>query len=185
MTSEKEYVSLRNEILLWQNRRFLMLSATIVIITAIFGLNKGTGNSIPAHLISAILLLFLSGACLLTAYCGRSSAILGAFIQVFYENKNPDLKWERMNSKFPRKWYEMNLNAMIAIIYLIFGVSSIYIPFYMYGSGNDVYEYFKNRIVIIFAAIFFGTFIHLLKSQYFREDYVSIWEAVEAEQLKG
>src|SRR5947208_2340161 len=95
-----EYETLRAEILKWQDRRFDLLKISIGLITGLLGLKlvveyPSKGDIWP--LVSSVLLLYLSGANLLTWYAGVANSKLAAYIKVFHESdvgSAPAYRWE-------------------------------------------------------------------------------------------
>ena len=71
-----EYDSLRKEIYEWQNRRFSILAVSGGFVAAILGLKIVEESKQPQTwpVVSALLLLFLSAACLLTWYTRRATS---------------------------------------------------------------------------------------------------------------
>src|SRR5438128_2562329 len=83
---EKEYPALRQEIVNWQNYRFVLLSASIALMSGVIGFGlKSQDTSQWWFVSSALLLIYLALAASLTCYAGRGNAKLGAYLSVFYE----------------------------------------------------------------------------------------------------
>ena len=82
-----EYESLRQEIHAWQNRRFIILTASITLVSAVLGLDavQKTTVSVEWPLITSLLWFFLGSTTALTWYAGRANAKIAAYLIVFHE----------------------------------------------------------------------------------------------------
>lgn len=99
MKLNNEYDSLRQEILNWQDKRFTMVSGSIILVTAILGIIVKNNTSISGEILSSVLLAFLTCVCLLTWYFGTSNSRLGAYIEVFYEKDTPEKNMSNIGKK--------------------------------------------------------------------------------------
>lgn len=136
MTSE--YETLRTEIKDWQDRRFTILTASIGIVTAVLGIKIFDQ---PARLdlwpwISALLLLLLSSACVLTWYAARANAKIAAYIMVFHEDPSSG-GWEsRLHQLKTTGLDRLNLNRLIICIYFLLGVVSVLLPAFQHPPNS-------------------------------------------------
>ena len=176
----KEYECLRQEILQWQQRRFFLLSSSIVVVTAVFGLGKGGQSLIPSDFMASILIIFLSVACYITAYCGRSSARMGAFIQVYYEEDTREYCWETENSKFSDKYSDkFNLNSNLSVIYVVLGFAALIAPAFLFKMPVKLTDYIVSPL--LFLSAFIPAVLYLSGSQGIRRKYVEYWKEIKTE----
>ena len=123
-----EYESLRQEILAWQNRRFMILTASITLVSAILGLDAVQEINVEVEwpVITSLLWFFLGSTTALTWYGGRANAKIAAYLLVFHEKEGgwesrlKDLKISKLD------WF--NLNRMVFLIYVGLGILSLVIP---------------------------------------------------------
>ena len=186
---DKEYESLRQEIMYWQQRRFLILSASIVVVTAVFSLSKGEQSVVPASIVSTILLSFLSVMCFVTAYCGNSCSKIGSYLQVFHEESAGDLNWETANYKFSciskdsketgsEKFSNFNLNSNLSAIYLVLGFASLVVPYHLFKSSTNYISHVAEPGTSISLVIFIIGLIYLYRSQSVKIKFISKWKDV-------
>ena len=143
MKGEYEYASLRTEIFYWQNFRFVLLAASITLLSGIIGF--GVKNPDQSQLwvnSSCMLLLFLTAAVILSWYAGRGNAKIGAYLIVFYEDpveKNPQQYqgWEDRQGRFlenmnlPQRAFDwLKLSHLLGAIYLLLGTISVVLPWF-------------------------------------------------------
>ena len=122
----QEYDTLRQEALLWQTRRFTVVSASLVLTGAVLGWAHGTQEFRQAASLSCFLLVFLSTAIYLSPYCGIASAKIGAYIQVFHETRDTSCRWQTRNLRLP---HHAALAPSLAILYLALGLIICASPF--------------------------------------------------------
>lgn len=183
MGVENEYESLRQEALNWQQNRIKLVSLSIVLITATLGLVSKLGQDFPCprEILSSILLAFIICVCLLTWYYGKSTARLGTYIEVFHEKKSDEYHWHIRNSKFleKRKMPKiLSLNACLALIYLVLGLASVFIPL-GFDFNLQYYEIFYSLV-----AIYIVVLILLFGFSYSRKTYKAVWEGIRLDEEK-
>jgi O-antigen/teichoic acid export membrane protein len=168
---------LRAEIKDWQDRRFTILTASIGLVTAVLGFKlfdqPATAEMWPW--VSALLLLLLSSACILTWYAGRANAKIAAYLIVFHErpSQSSDGGWEsRLHHLKESGLDRLNLNRLLIIIYLVLGLVSVIFPALRHSPAGS------GLIVVIGAVFLFlsSLFFLFLKSP--KERYIKLWEEV-------
>lgn len=180
---DKEYESLREEILNWQEKRFTLASASIVLITTALGFISEGKNTWPWEVSTSIILVFLLCVCLLTWYLGTSNARLGAYIEVFYETEDQPYRWHRRNRLFKDDFFLykiLHFNSCLALIYLVLGISAIVVPL-KFGLPIDR-KFLYLLIPLIF--LFFTMIVLLIGFSYPRKRYVAYWQKVKEMESK-
>jgi len=176
---DKEYECLHEEILNWQDKRFTLVSASIILVTTALGLVSEGKNTWPWEIVSSIILAFLFCVCLLTWYFGTSNARLGAYIEVFYETADqPYYRWHTRNRAFKHEillYRFLSFNSCLALIYLVLGVSSIVIPSKFQFPTNSNFLYLLLTLFLLFLV----TIVLLIGFSYPRKRYVSYWQKVK------
>ena len=126
-----EFQAVRSEMLKWQDRRFDLLKHSTGVVTGLLGFKLIVEKSGLADttapvwpLISAILLLYLSAANLLTWYAGVANAKLGMYLKVFHDDQ-----WESRLALLKEKGLDpQHLNRWIVVVYLVLGLVSVILP---------------------------------------------------------
>lgn len=183
----KEYEALRAEMLKWQDRRFDLMKMSIGLITALLGLKLVVDH--PAtemiwSLVSSVLLLFLSGANLLTWYAGVANSKLAAYIKVFHETTADDgsnYRWEGRLQRLKQKGlYPQNLNIWTTVIYIALAVLSVAVPsatanYSFSGIGACTFLPLSGVLFLISAFV-------VLRFSYPRERYEVHWKEIQKEE---
>lgn len=183
MKFDKEYETLKQEILLWQEKRFTIVSGSILLVTAALGWIAKDPASWSWEIISIILISFLFCASFLTWFFGISNSRLGAYLEVFYEEGNSVYRWHIRNRKFKddKKIYRyLNLNSSLALIYIVLGIISIVLPSRM-NFDND------SRFIIVLIAVtilFIFSLALLIGFSHPKRHYVNYWRKLKKEELE-
>ena len=112
---ELEYQALRQEIMQWQDRRFIVIGTTIAFVSALVGAIATKPGSCSWALATSLLLAFLSAAVCLIRQFARFNSTIGAYLEVFHGSP-----WERRIKEFRRRssiYFE--LNPFVAVIFLL------------------------------------------------------------------
>ena len=177
-----EYAALRAEILAWQNRRFVVLTISVSLVTGILGLDAVTQERslLDWGFISAILLFFLGSCATLTWYARRSNAVIAAYIMVFHEAEAEG--WEKRHNEIKKKikllgLFDLNLNLVILLIYIVLSIVSILIPWAVrgYKSASAV-----AVILLSISAIWLLFNLYLLLRYSSRDYFVNEWETLDS-----
>ena len=181
--------SLRAEMLKWQDRRFDLLKHSTGVVTGLLGFSllfeKGGNSSVSVWpLVSAMLLLYLSGANLLTWYSGIANTKLGAYLKVFHEEQATEgatSRWEGRLAILKKKHLDPhNLNLWITVIYMVLGLVSIVLPYA--ATHFTAPECSWLIVLLVCAAPFMGTLILVAKFSYPRDRFVSYWQIVKRDE---
>jgi hypothetical protein len=202
----EEYASLRDELLQWQEYRFLLLGFMMALVGAMLGFDLKDIRQFW-FVLSAVGLLLLAIAGFVSWYAGDGNTKLAAYICVFYEDptsKTDDrpawetrltrynkLKKEGAFSKGPIEWGgQMNLNRWIALAYLFLGLIVAAVPWISaeYHSQNvaeqaSVYPVTAAQLVLIWVA--FVMFVIALLALFFsgsKERYICDWRRVREDE---
>lgn len=95
---EKEYDTLRQEIMNWQSRRFSVVTGSLVIVIAILGWAVTAPDKWSWTVVSSILFAMLSIAAYMTWLVGRLITRIGTYLEVFHET-DCDIGWEKRQRK--------------------------------------------------------------------------------------
>lgn len=121
MTSE--YELLRNEIIAWQERRFTVLTGSITLVVVLVGfVLSDRSNRWSSQQAVTLVLSILGCSALLTWYAGWGNAIMGSFLEVFYEGEGGGFYWQKARSLLNERrlfFKYFNLNALFSLIYLV------------------------------------------------------------------
>jgi hypothetical protein len=139
---------------------------------------------------SGLLLLFLTGAVLLSWYAGRGNAKISAYLTVFHEKKldnNQTLRegWEDRLGRFSEKlkcFDKLTLSHWLGAIYFLLGGVSVVLPWL---AGAQHFPPSKDYFVHagIPAAVFLFVLILLVCSSP-RTSYIKRWEDVETDEKR-
>lgn len=124
---KEEYPTLRTEILYWQNFRFVLLGASVALVSGIIGFGLKSPDTSDLWMSSSVLLLiFLSCAAALSCYAARGNTKIGTYLKVFHEAKSDEKTgWEGLRSEFAKGlgWYDrLNLSHWLTLAYLVLGI---------------------------------------------------------------
>lgn len=172
----EEYQALRQEILEWQTRRFTIVSGAIVVVTAVLGWITQNPDEWPWAIASTVLLAPLACACYLTWLFGSFNARLGTYLEVFHESKEGRRGWEERNREFRAGLEILNLNAALALVYLVLGGVSFSVPLAVANGSTSGFQY---AVFALAAAVFVSTILLATLRSYPRGDYVSKWKAIK------
>jgi hypothetical protein len=171
-----EYEALYAEIKDWQDRRFTVLTAAIGLVTAILGLKIFDQ---PARIelwpwISALLLLLLSSACILTWYAGRANAKLAAYLICFHERPSPSGDgWQsRLHRLKQSRMDRLNLNRIVVCIYSPLAAVSVILPVMQQPPSPFGWVVLSVAIVIFLCSLL------LLVLRTPKDHYVDLWDAL-------
>ena len=183
---KEEYASLRQEVLEWQSRRFLLVSTSITLVTGIIGIGLGVLKDLWI-IASSLLLLFLTCAVILSWYAGRANAKISAYLVVFHDSSGSDNKtggWESrlMRLKKKPKVDFFTLNHCLTAIYTVLGIVSVLIPWLV--AGKPAFS-FEQISLIFIAVLFICSLILQWKFSYPREGYAKHWLDVKEEEQKN
>lgn len=179
---QEEYVSLRDEIMKWQDRRIFVsqLSMTLVIAYTGFLISKDTNEiNLSSQILSILTLSILS----VTMHVVRLFELFGlkaaAFTAVFHKSI-----WEKNTTRisFSDGILKFGYNKSMAVAYLIIAFSSVIILFRKFPCPLYTYE----TIVFILSTVLFAiTFLRLFlfNTHNKKEELIKLWRNIRNEQL--
>lgn len=113
--AEQEYGALRDEIMRWQERRFIVIGATIPLASAVAGIIATKPTACSWATASALLLAFLAASMCLLRQFARFNSVIGSYLEVFHANP-----WERRMREFRKGSSRyLELNTFIAVLFLL------------------------------------------------------------------
>lgn len=171
---EKSYESLRNELLQWQNRRYIIFSSTLIFIAALLGWFISSDKDWNFYTASILPLLLIVGASFLTRNSTVYSVKIGTYFMVFYNDT-----WEISQGLFNKRANIIQTNQYFAVFYLFTSILSNVILFYETKVENLM------QPICIFIAAWLFTLLAIyyvgIKS-YPREKYLDIWREIKESQ---
>lgn len=178
----EEYQALRQEILEWQTRRFTIVSGAILVVTAVLGWITQSPNEWPWPVASALLLAPLACASYLTWLFGTFNARLGTYLEVFHESKEGRKGWEERNKAFRAGSEMLNLNAALALVYLVLGGVSLFVPIAVAEGDTTGFQYV---VLALAAAAFVSAILYVALRSYPRDAYVVKWKSIRENERSG
>jgi FtsH-binding integral membrane protein len=146
---DKEYDSLRKEIIEWQTRRFTVASGSIVAVVAVLGWAINSPSRWSWTIVSSLLLSVIAIACYLIWLFGLFNTRISTYIEVFHETDPIGIGWERRH-RVPRRHFVSSRGAFT----LLFGgvaFLSILIPIIVCQPASSI----KGKVLFGTALIFF------------------------------
>ncbi len=101
---EKEYDTLRQEIMHWQSRGFSVVTGSLVVVIAILGWAINSPDKWSWTIVSSILLAILSIAGFMTWLIGLLKSRISTYLEVFHEADSAELGWERRHREPKRSF---------------------------------------------------------------------------------
>jgi hypothetical protein len=175
----------------WQDRRFDLLKHSTSVVTGLLGFKliaerSGIAESTASvwPLISAVLLLYLSAANLLTWYAGIANSKLAAYIKVFHKGSGDESdspRWESRLAILKKKGLDpQSLNLWITVVYLVLGLVSIALPF---ASSGFATPYISWLIALLVCSVpFVATLVPVAWFSYPRQRYEANWLQVQRDE---
>ena len=185
-----EYEALRSEMLKWQDRRFDLLKLSISVVTGLLGFklivekfDASSSGGTLWPLISAVLLLYLAGANLLTWYAGVANSKPAAYVKIFHEAKEltpHPMRWEgRLQWLISNGLNPHSLNCWIAVVYVVLGVVSVVLP---YAAADFAPPGAWLYGLVICAVPFLITVVLVAGYSYPRDDFEKHWRKLQEEE---
>ena len=120
---EKEYDTLRQEIMHWQSRGFSLVTGSLIIVIAILGWAINAPDKWSWTIVSSILLSMLSIAGYMTWLIGLLKSRISTYLEVFHEADSDEIGWERRH-RAPRRNF-LSSKGAYATMFLGVGVISV------------------------------------------------------------
>lgn len=187
---KEEYASIRDEILQWQEYRFLILGATTALIAGVLAFEL---KDISEHWvgISAMLILFVALAEFVSWYAGDDNVKAAAYLVVFYEEERTAPKegrgWEsrlrraKENKRFGKHRLVLTLNQWLAVVYLLFGGASMLLPWHAALSRNAELPPLEIGILVSCGLVWVAGLYYLLRPSP-RDSYEKAWRKLRQEE---
>ncbi|HEX8173989.1 MAG TPA: hypothetical protein VF543_02600 [Pyrinomonadaceae bacterium] len=118
---EKEYDTLRQEIMHWQSRRFSVVTGSLIIVIAILGWAVNAPDKWSWAVVSSILFAMLSIAGYMTWLIGLLISRISTYLEVFHEDHSENIGWERRH-RIPKRNF---ISSKGAYATMFFGVGII------------------------------------------------------------
>lgn len=176
---KEEYEALRAEMLAWQNRRFIVVTASISLVVGILGLEGVTEatSRVDWELVSSLLIFLLGSAEALTWYGGQAPAKIAAYIIVYHEAQAPG--WEtRLKNLKGERLDRFSLNRMLTLIYAGLGILSLLIPWA--ARKEPIFDFVHLwHLVPTFCWFVFGLYLLVLPLP--RERFEHLWNKMKSQ----
>jgi len=121
-----EYEKLRDEIVVWQERRFTVFTGTITLLFVFVSYVLSNEKQWSWANALSVEFLVVACACLFSWFGGWANSIAGAYISVVHEN-DPDARWENVAERLRARMSIasiVNMNSVLAVIYVLFLAAS-------------------------------------------------------------
>jgi len=174
MDIDKEYETLRSEILQWQSRRFTVATITVGFITALEGCVITNSKQWSWDVASLFVVLLLSNAAYLTRLFSRFNTFIGAYLDVFHGSL-----WNKRQRKFKEDVKHFNLNHALSLLYMSILIISLCINFAVCDKKPSAF--LVSLFVIIFLVLAFLLWQLVFKS-YPWIDYLEKWTVVKDQE---
>jgi len=184
----EEFQALRQEILINQKARLTILMGSVAFVGAVLSCLVSSKIICKWQLPSSLLLVLIGCVSLICFHWGRSSARIGAYIEVFLENPDSGLGWEKRRRNFLDVSALGDLNKILGLIFFILALLSIIIPSQIIKVEKTNATTFSNKEKIIITIVILFTLasiINLVFRSYPRQKYVEIWKKLKIEEESG
>lgn len=177
----EEYVSLRDEVMKWQDRRIAISQIAMTLVVAYTGymVSKDSNEiSLSWQVVSILPLSILSVTMHITRLFDLFTLKAAAYIAVFYESA-----WEKHTTRisFSNGILKIGYNKSMAIIYFIIAFSSIVVFFQRFPNSFFSKETILFIVfVILFLFLFFTLFAFNTKKE--KGDLIKEWTDIKSER---
>jgi len=120
---EKEYETLRKEIMQWQAQRFALATGSLVVVFAILGWAVNASDKWSWPLLSSVILALLTLVAYLSWLMGLFMSRISTYLEVFHELGSTNLGWERRHRVPHRNFFSSK--GAYAALYFVLGAVSI------------------------------------------------------------
>jgi hypothetical protein len=176
---EKEYDTLRQEIMHWQSRRFSVVTGSLIIVTAILGWAVNAPDKWSWTVVSSILFAMLSIAGYMTWLIGLLCSRISTYLEVFHEHDSVDLGWERRHRKPKRNF--ISSKGAYATTFFGVGVISLAVALTVckaHPTPPSIILFF------LFTASFLSTVIVLAFGKRPWDKYIKQWQEIKAQEMQ-
>jgi hypothetical protein len=177
---EKEYDTLRQEIMHWQARRFSVVTGSLIIVIAILGWAVNAPDKWSWTVVSSILLAMLSIAGYMTWLIGLLCSRISTYLEVFHENDSTDMGWERRHRKPKRNF--ISSKGAYATMFFGVGIISLAVSF-------TVCRAHPTTPSIILCSLFGASFLSMVIVLAFGkrpwDKYIKQWQEIKAQEIRS
>jgi hypothetical protein len=179
LVKEKEYDTLRQEILQWQSRRFTLVTGSLLVVVAILGWAVNAPEKWSWTVVSSILFAMLSIAGYMTWLVGLLCSRIGTYLEVFHENDSAEIGWERRHRG--RKGNFVSSKGAYATMYFGVGIISLAVSLTICKAPPT-----KRSIILfsLFTASFLSTVIILAFGKRPSNRYIMQWQEIKAQETQ-
>jgi MFS family permease len=121
---EKEYETLRKEIMQWQAHRFALASGSLIVVFAILGWAVNASDKWSWPLLSSVILALLILIIYLSWLMGLFMSRISTYLEVFHELGSTELGWERRH-RVPHRNFLSSKGAYAAMYFVLAAVSVV------------------------------------------------------------
>jgi hypothetical protein len=174
---EKEYETLRKEILQWQNQRFAIGTGSLVVVFAILGWAITASEKWAWPVLSSVILALLVLVAYLSWLMGLFSSRISTYLEVFHETDFMDLGWERRH-RIPHRNF-LTTKGAYAALYFGLGVVSCAVSFTVCRAA-------PTRQSFLLFGFFVLVFVLMLMVLIFKshpwDRYLQQWRRIKASE---
>jgi len=171
---EKEYDTLRQEIMHWQSRRFSVVTGSLVVVIAILGWAINAPDKWSWTIVSSILFAILSIAGYMTWLIGLLTSRISTYLEVFHEANSVEIGWERRH-RAPKRNF-LSSKGAYSLMYLGVG----FISFIVSRTVCQAQPSTLSRVLFFLIAASFLSMVSVLafgKRPWKR--YIEQWEQIK------
>lgn len=174
---EKEYETLRKEIMDWQSRRFSVVTGSLVLVIAILGWAVTAPDKWSWTVVSSIIFAMLSIAGYMTLLVGRLITRIGTYLEVFHETDSADIGWEKRQRK--SKGNFISSKGAYATMFFGVGIISLAVSLTVCRAQPT-----KQSILLffLFAASLLSTVIVLAFGKRPWNKYIQQWQEIKTQE---
>jgi len=172
---EKEYNTLREEIMHWENRQFTVIGINITLITIILGWIITKPSEWNWDVASTLLLLILTSGSYLLVLFNCFASKIGAYISVYHEN---GVGWESRVSEFDKKLNFHSVRYALGILYLGLGIMSFSIPYKICSKSLSLVTLFLFFLICVILII---TLILMVFTPR-KNKYIKLWQELKIKE---
>jgi len=176
---EREYDTLRQEIMQWQARRFSLVTGSLIVVVAILGWAVNAPDKWSWTVVSSILFAMLSIAGYMTWLIGLLNTRIGTYLEVFHEEDSADIGWERRQRD--RKGNFISSKGAYATMFFGVGVISLTVSLTVCKAHPS------TRSVVLFSvftASFLATVMVLAFGKRPWDRYIRQWQEIKAHEAR-
>src|ERR1041384_3337493 len=180
LMKEKEYETLRKEIMQWQAQRFAVASGTLVVVFAILGWSVNASDKWSWPVLSSVILALLTLVAYLSWLMGLFMSRISTYFEVVHEKDPTALGWERRH-RVPHRHFFSSKGAYAAL-YFVLAVVSTAVSIFTCDKAAS------RKMFVLFAA-FVIFFLAMLWVLIYRSHpwarYLEQWNDLKTQEMSG